>query len=252
MPNRASELAWDEPAAAPASAGAGRADAGAASERGRDAGSSGAPTSDRPALTRARIVSMAIEIADAEGLDAVSIRRVAARLNARPMSLYTHIASKDDLVALMLNEVGAELLVPEPLPTDWRGALKAIAEQAFAGYLAHPWMLSAFGRGPRVGPNQLRRGEQSAAAVAGLGIDPADAWTALRIVHEWTMGHALHVVTLREDAELERQLSQADAGDFPQMAKVFPALRGRPHDTSFDAALDVLLDGIERRFLERR
>jgi len=204
------------------------------------------------ALTRARIVASAIEIADAEGLDAVSIRRVAARLNARPMSLYTHIASKDDLVALMLNEISAELIVPEPLPSDWRAALRAIAEQAFAGYVAHPWMLSAFGRGPRVGPNQLRRGEQSAAAVAGLGIDPADAWTALRIVHEWTMGHALHVVTLREDAELERQLSDADPGDFPQMAKVFPALRGRPHDTSFDAALDVLLDGIERRFLERR
>jgi AcrR family transcriptional regulator len=194
-------------------------------------------------------VAAALEIADAEGLDAVSIRRVAARLGARPMSLYTHIASKDDLVALMLDEVSAELLVPEPLPGDWRAALRAIARQALNAYLAHPWMLSAFGRRPPVGPNHLRRAEQSATAVTGLGIDPADAWTALRIVHEWTMGHALHVVTLREDQQLERQLANADPDAFPQMAKVFPALRGRPHDTSFDAALDVLLDGIERRFL---
>ncbi|MBB4660732.1 TetR/AcrR family transcriptional regulator C-terminal domain-containing protein [Conexibacter arvalis] len=225
MPNRASELEWSE------------AVAGGAAARG--------------GLTRATIVAAALEIADAEGLDAVSIRRVAAALSARPMSLYTHIASKDDLVALMLDEVSAELIVPQ-LPSGWREAIGAIARQAFAAYLAHPWMLSAFGRGPRVGPNHLRRAEQSATAVAGLGIDPADAWTALRIVHEWTMGHALHVVTLREDAALEQQLSRADPGSFPQMAKVFPAMRGRPHDTSFDAALDVLLDGIERRFLERR
>lgn len=229
MPNRAPELGWDEAAGAK--------------------GGRGGP---RATLTRARLVATALEIADAEGLGAVSIRRVAARLGARPMSLYTHIASKDDLVALMLDEVSAELLVPEPLPQDWRAALRAIARQALDAYLAHPWMLSAFGRRPPVGPNHLRRGEQSAIAVAGLGIDPADAWTALRIVHEWTMGHALHVVTLREDTQLERQLAGADPEAFPQMAKVFPALRGRPHDTSFDAALDVLLDGIEQRFLERR
>jgi len=221
MPNRASELVWEERAG-------------------------------RGGLSRGRVVAAALAIADEQGLDAVSIRRVAGALGVRPMSLYTHIASKDDLVALMLDEVGAELLVPGELPADWRAALRAIAQQAFAGYLAHPWMLSAFGRGPRVGPNHLRRAEQSATAVAGLGIDPADAWTALRIVHEWTMGHALHVVTLREDAELEQQLAGADPGAFPQMAKVFPAMRGRAHDTSFDAALDVLLDGIERRFLERR
>lgn len=228
MPNRARELGWDD-----ADAGAGRR---------------GGP---RATLTRARLVAAALEIADAEGLDAVSIRRVAARLGARPMSLYTHIASKDDLVALMLEAVSAELLVPE-LPAGWREALRAIARQGFDAYLAHPWMLSAFGRRPPVGPNHLRRAEQSATAVAGLGIDPADAWTALRIVHEWTMGHALHVVTLRADQQLERQLADADPEAFPQMAKVFPALRGRGHDTSFDAALDVLLDGIERRFLTRR
>jgi AcrR family transcriptional regulator len=222
MPNRASELVWDEPEDAP------------------DDG-----------LTRARIVRAALEIADAEGLDAVSIRRVAGTLEARPMSLYTHIASKDDLVALMLDQVSGELLVPEPLPADWREALRAIARCAHDAYLAHTWMLHAFGRGPRVGPNQLRRAEQSATAVAGLEIDPADAWTALRIVHEWTMGHALHVITLREDDQLEEQLKAADPAAFPQMAKVFPSGRGAPHDPAFDTALEVVLDGIETRFLTR-
>lgn len=222
MPNRASDLVWDDPAG------------GAA---------------DATGLSRARIVAAALELADAEGLDAVSIRRVATALGARPMSLYTHIASKDDLIALMLNEVGGEMLVPGPLPDDWRAALRAIARRSHDAYLAHTWILSAFGRGPRVGPNQLRRAEQSAEAVAGLPIDPADAWTALRIVHEWTIGHALHVVTLREDDQLEAQLQEADPARFPQMSKVFPSGRGESADPSFDAALEVVLDGIEKRFL---
>ena len=221
MPNRATELVWDQPERADASG-----------------------------LTRAAIVRAALELADAEGLDAVSIRRVADRLEARPMSLYSHIASKDDLVALMLNEVSGELLVPAPLPTDWRSALAAIARRAHEAYLAHPWMLTAFGRGPRVGPNQLRRAEQSATAVAGLDLDPADAWTALRIVHEWTIGNALHVVTLREDPQLEQQLRAADPDAFPRMSRVFPSARGESHDAAFETALEVVLDGVERHFLD--
>lgn len=200
---------------------------------------------------REQIVAAAVALADAEGLGAVSIRRVAGMLNTRPMSLYTHIASKDDLVALMLNEVAAELIVPEPLPGDGREALRRIARRAFDAYLAHAWMLSALGQGPRVGPNQLRRAEQSARAVAALGIAPDDAWMALSIVHEWTIGHALHVVTLREDGHLEDQLRAADPASFPRVAEVFPP-RGRPsRAAAFDAALEVVLDGIERRFLKR-
>jgi AcrR family transcriptional regulator len=221
MPNRASDdLVWDEPA---------------------DGASGG--------LTRADVIQAALDVADAEGLEAVSIRRVAGDLGARPMSLYTHIASKDDLVALMLHEMSGELLVPEPLPDDWREALRQIARRAYAAYVQHPWALQAFGRGTRVGPNMLRRAEQSAAAVATLDLSPADAWIALSIVHEWTIGHALHVVTLREDHELEGQLSGADPAEFPRMSEVFGVGREQSRDTIFDIALEAVLDGIERRFV---
>jgi len=220
MPNRAPEdLVWDEPDAAAAG------------------------------LTRADVVQAAIDLADAEGLDAVSIRRVASALGVRPMALYSHIASKDDLLALMLHEISGRLLVPEPLPEDWREALRQIARHAYDAYVAHPWTLQAFGRGTRVGPNMLRRAEQSATAVAGLDLTPADAWIALSVVHEWTMGHALHVVTLREDAELAGQLGSADPADFPRMSQVFGVGRRQSRDTVFEMALEAVLDGIERRFL---
>jgi AcrR family transcriptional regulator len=68
-------------------------------------------------LSRATIVAAAMELADREGVAAVSIRRVAAALDVRPMSLYTHIASKADLLDLMVNQVSATVLVDEPQPT---------------------------------------------------------------------------------------------------------------------------------------
>jgi len=219
VPNRASELEWDEP-----------------------------ESSGTSQLTRARVVQAGLDIADAEGLDAVSIRRVALALDVRPMSLYSHIASKNDLLALMLNEVSGRLLVPDPLPDDWRAALRAIARRAYDAYVAHPWMVQAFGSGTRVGPNMLRRAEQSAAAVASLELDPGDAWIALGIVHEWTLGHALHVVTLREDSALETQMRSAEPEEFPRMSEVFGEGRLQSQERAFEVALETVLDGIERRF----
>jgi len=221
-PPAPSDFAWEEPAPSP-----------------------------RTDLTRTAIVAAAIEIADRDGLEAVSIRSVAAALGVRPMTLYNHIPSKDDLVALMLHEFAGELIVAEPLPEGWREGLRAIAHQSFAAYLVHPWTMHAFGRGTRVGPNMLRRGEQSAAAIAELGLDPADAWIALSILHEWTLGHALHVVTLREDVELESQLSSADPAEFPRMAAVFGDGRHASAERAFEVGLEVVLDGIERRFGRR-
>ncbi len=222
MPNRASDLVWEEPEPATGNG-----------------------------LTRARIVAAALALADDQGLDAVSIRRVAGALGVRPMSLYTHIASKDDLLALMLDAVSGELLLAEPLPDDWRAALSAIARRSHAVYVAHPWMLQTFGSAPRVGPNLLRRAEQSAAAVGALRADPADAWTALTIVHEWTMGHAIHTLTLRADSQLEERLQDADAASFPRMTDVFPAGQRQAREETFERALAAVLDGIEQRFLAR-
>ena len=201
MPNRAPELTWEE--AAP----------------------------DR-SLTRAAIVLVAMEIADAEGLDAVSIRRVAAKLSARPMSLYTHIASKEDLIALMLNEAVAGVLLPEPLPGDWRVALRAIAHRSYHGFLAHPWALEALGRASRIGPNLLRHREQSEAAVAPLGLARDDAWHVLRLVDAYTIGQAMTVASMERVREMHDELD-----DLPN-----------PPD-AFEVGLETVLDGVEKRFV---
>ena len=220
MPNRASELVWDEESAA--------VDGG---------------------LTRAAVVRAAVAIADAEGLDAVTMRRVAATLDVRPMSLYTHVASKGDLVDLMLNEIVGDVLVPEPLPTDWREAMRAVAVQSYRGFVAHTWALEAFGRRPHVGPNVLRHAEQSAAAVAPLGLRPEDAWLVLGILDEFTLGHAVRGAMF-DDETMRRRFPEIDPVVYPHLDRLgYP---GTPEpEKAFSEGLEVVLEGIARRFARR-
>jgi AcrR family transcriptional regulator len=197
MPNRATELRWDA----------------------EDDGSGGEQ--------RAAIVAAAVRIADAEGLEAVSIRRVAAELDVRPMSLYTHIASKDDLVDLMLNEVVAEVLLPEPLPTDWRAALRALAHQTHTAFRGHPWVLKAAGRPRPIGPNAWRHGEQTAQAGALTGLPEAEVHAAVMAVDSYTLGYALFEFTIDRRGGHDRLTAD------------------------FDAGLEVVLDGIAARLATR-
>ncbi|HWO66941.1 MAG TPA: helix-turn-helix domain-containing protein, partial [Umezawaea sp.] len=121
-------------------------------------------------LTRERIVRAAMAVADDEGLDAVSIRRIAAELNSRPMSLYAHIGGKDDLLDLMHDAAVEETLVGD-VPSDWREALRLLARHNRAAALRHPWLLATRDTGCPIGPASLKRLDESAAAVRGLDVD---------------------------------------------------------------------------------
>ncbi|MEX5636096.1 TetR/AcrR family transcriptional regulator [Parafrankia sp. FMc2] len=218
MPNRASELVWDKTKPAP----------------GRK-------------LNRDVVVGAAIALADHEGLDAVSVRRIATDLGVRPMSLYTHIATKDDLVRLMVDEVVSEIIIHEELPEDWRAALGRIAHSSHAALAAHPWMLQASTRSGMLGPNALRHAEQLIAAVAPLRLDPADAWAVAGIVNDYTLGHALRIAHPAADTE-QRPYPTIDPAVFPHLARALHARTPDRDDATFTTGLDTVLDGIERRF----
>ena len=115
----------------------------------------GERTAQRRSLDRAAIVKAAISLADREGLDAVSIRRIAGALEARPMTLYRHVPSKGDLLDLMFDELAGEALLADSLPKRWREALTAIAARTRDIGLAHPWSLQLLGQRAQVGPNTL-------------------------------------------------------------------------------------------------
>src|ERR1700742_3107382 len=82
-----------------------------------------------PTCRRHEIVAAAVRIADAEGVEAVSMRRLADELGVATMTPYTHVESKDELIDLMRDAVAAEMILPEPIPADWRKALRAIAHK---------------------------------------------------------------------------------------------------------------------------
>jgi len=202
-------------------------------------------------------VAAAIDLADAEGLQAVSIRRVAATLHTRPMGLYSHIARKDDLLDLMLDRVLGEVLL-EQLPGDWRQALRAIAHRTRAAARRHPWIIGALGQRPTIGPNGMRHREQSVAAVADLDVDLFRKGALLEAVDAYTIGHVTMELAERETQRRERlsdrqwhTATQAylqrllDSGDFPQLASLGPDAGIPPadHQRLFDAGLDWLLAG---------
>ena len=192
------------------------------------------PGTRRARFSREQIAAAALAIADAEGFEAVSMRRIAAQLGAGTMSLYRYISTKDDLVTLMDDALMGESLVPEgELPADWRAALTMIARQTRTALLRHPWaVVSLQGRGAAgqdgsFGPNGLRHFEQSLAALDGAPLDTAAKLELLTIVDDYVMGSVLRSGEMQERNQADPQYAaavmefiagQLATGEFPRIA----------------------------------
>jgi AcrR family transcriptional regulator len=225
-----------------------------------------APGARRPRFTRDQIAATALEIADAEGFDAVSMRRLAAALGAGTMTLYHYVQSKEELLVLMQEAIMAELVVPEDeLPGDWREALTGIAHRTRAAFRRHPWALESLRGVYSGGPNMLRHIEESLAAVAGTGLEPTARLELIALIDDYVFGFLLHEAELTgKDAAVDDEGDTAlrdffdsllNSGDFPQLVK----LRGDGDERAawermiavlvdpgrFDRGLQRLLDGIE-------
>ncbi len=217
-------------------------------------------------LSREAIVKAAIEIADADGLEAVSIRRLATKLDARPMSLYSHIGRKGDLIDLMVDEVIAGAIIPGGPPTDdWREALRQIAQRTRESTRAHPWMIAAAFHRPHLGPNTLRHIDQSLAAVSELPLSPERKRAVLLAVDTYTLGFvrwevisptakggkasacAGHPESGPTAAEVDAYIAaQAASGEYPHLAEFVGKERGLGVKAEkFEIGLEWLLAGIE-------
>jgi AcrR family transcriptional regulator len=187
------------------------------------------PTSRRPAHSRADIARAAIDIADAEGFDAVSMRRVAQRLGAGTMTLYHYVRNKDELIALMSDQVMSELLVPEgELSADWRTALTQIASRSHDAFKAHHWVFQKMDEDGVPGPNGMRHFEQSLRAVAGLELGREQTFEVIGQIDDYVFGYSLREV--QEAAEQEHGWSpevvdffrrQLATGDYPLISEIF-------------------------------
>jgi AcrR family transcriptional regulator len=149
------------------------------------------PGARKPHLGRAELAGVAIRVADAEGIDAVSMRRIATELDVGTMTLYHYVRTKDELLALMVDELLGEIVVPDrDLPDDWQGAMTMIAIRSRDTLRRHPWVLD-ISTGPTIGPNAMRHFDQSWQAVAGLDSDVDTKLDVITAVDEYVFGFCL-------------------------------------------------------------
>ncbi|MEJ3742135.1 TetR/AcrR family transcriptional regulator [Actinomycetes bacterium KLBMP 9797] len=200
----------------------------------------------KPALSLDRIAATAIEIADAEGLAAVSMQRVAADLGFTKMSLYRYLPGKAELVALMVERAVGE--PPALDAADWRAGLAEWSRRLLARYLRHPWTLEAT-VGPRpLGPHELGWMDRALALLAPTGLSGADRLDTIAVL----AGHARMIAQQAAPGPApEAQLVGQLAGILREHGERFPALAASVADAArggadqaFDFGLDRILDGL--------
>ena len=207
----------------------------------------------KPALNLARIADAAIAIADAEGLAAVSMQRVAADLGFTKMSLYRYLPGKAELVALMVERGIGEPPVLDA--TDWPAGLKEWSHRLLARYLPHPWALAAtVGRRP-VGPNELGWLECAVALLAGTGLTGGEQLDTVAVLAGQVRMIAQQAAASRAPAA---EFGTAIADVLVRHGERFPALAATMadaaggRDAAFDFGLDRILAGLRALIDERR
>jgi DNA-binding transcriptional regulator YhcF (GntR family) len=213
-------------------------------------------------LSRDRIVRVAIEIADAEGLEALSMRGIAARVGAATMSTYRHVTSKDDLVMLMADAAFGELPPAAHDGAGWRERVEAAVRTMWTLHRRHPWLahLSPLTR-PLPLPRLLAHGEQILAALAETGLGPATVLDIQVLLYSYVQGLAINIereahaqaTTGLSDEDWMRQQGPAmgaiaATGEYPAFARLMDAFAGPGYDLDldriFDLGLRLMLDGL--------
>ena len=224
----------------------------------------------QPRITRGDIAAAAIAIADAEGFDAVSMRRIAAELKAGTMTLYHYIRTKDELLSLIVDAFMDEVALPAGtvLPSTWREATTLIARRSRDAIRRHPWLFD-ISDDPPFGPNGVRHFDQSLQALSSLDVDLQGKLDVLMAVDEYVFGFCLHERNNHGQSDNEITMSPAMSKYLDDLIATgeYPALKAMTEGSSIDAEwtriatamrdesrfdrnLSRLLDGLERA-LER-
>jgi AcrR family transcriptional regulator len=217
----------------------------------------------RPELSVDRIVRAAVELADAEGLAALSMRKVGERLGVGTMSLYTYVPGKAELLDLMLDTVYGEVVPGRDDTRDgWREKLERVARDNWALYLRHPWLLYVATGRPPLGPHTMAKYEHELRALDGIGLTDLEMDSALSLVLGYVHGAARGAV---EAAQVEQRTGISGEqwwwAHAPLLEKIFDGTRyplaarvgtaageahGSPYDAehNFEFGLPRVLDGI--------
>jgi AcrR family transcriptional regulator len=217
----------------------------------------------KPKLTVEQLTRAAIELADADGLAAVSMRRVAERLGVSGMSLYTYVPGKAELLDLMLDTVFAETVRTGEVEGGWRERLDRVARDNYALYVRHPWLLQVATSRPVLGPNLIAKYDYELRAVADIGLSEVEMDLVVTVLGNYVHGAVRSAI---DAAQAEKHTGVTDVqwwdAHAPILEIVFDPARyptaavvgaaaGEEYQAASDPArafelgLRLLLDGIE-------
>jgi AcrR family transcriptional regulator len=226
----------------------------------------------RDPISREAIVDTAIRLLDAEGLDALSMRRIADELRTGAASLYWHVGSKDGLLDLVFDKLIGEVEIPDPEPGRWREQLKDVARAQRAASLRHPYVVRiSIGRIP-MGPNALRYSERVLAILASGGLKPRLAVQGSHLLISTVNGFTLDETGVGDERASAEPVTEGpgatvrtyrgeDQGAsmvrdymaslppqaFPNLVAMAEEYSSADPEERFELLIDIFVDGLARR-----
>jgi AcrR family transcriptional regulator len=213
-------------------------------------------TNTRTPLTRERILGAAVELADREGLDSLSMRRLADELGAGAMSLYHYVPNKEELVAGMIDLVFAEIELPTT-DVDWKAAMRRRAASTRAALNRHRWAVGRM-EGTHSGPANVRVHDAVLGCLREAGFSIETTIQAMSVQDAYIYGFALQEKDLPfETAEESAAVADSQGWEDEELAEQFPYLAevvaghvakvGYDFTEAFEYGLDLILEALERR-----
>ncbi len=205
----------------------------------------------RGRLTRERVLLAAVAMADKDGVEALSMRRLGQKLGIEAMSLYNHVATKSDLIDGMVDLAFGEIDLPAS-GLDWTTAMRQRAMSARAVLRRHPWAIALMESRSRPGPANLRHHDAVLGSLRSAGFSGLAATRAYNLVNSYVYGFALQEVSLpvatpeRLRAVGEAIFQQIRPDDYPHLAAVAADLMraGFVYADEFEGGLELILDSI--------
>jgi AcrR family transcriptional regulator len=198
------------------------------------------------------VLRAAVTLADEGGIKALSMRRLAQELDVEAMSLYNHVASKDDIVGGIVELVAGEIDLALD-KADWKAAIRRQAISAHATLLRHPWAASLWMSTRTAGTERLRLSDCLLRGFREGGFPPELTYHAFHVLQSHILGYSLYAAGLSFDATELEEMAASFLRDFP--ADAYPDLAEHvrqhlepsdEHAGAFEFGLDLILDGLER------
>jgi len=210
-------------------------------------------TKARTPLSRERVLRAAVTVADKSGLESVTMRNVGDKLHVEAMSLYNHVANKNDMLDGIVDVVFGEISLPAAR-APWKSAMRKRATSAHEALLRHPWAPSLMQSRTKPGPATMRHHDSVLATLRNAGFSLVMAAHAFSVIDAYVYGFALQQINIplqsrEQTAAVGDSILRQLAGAYPHLAEMITKHAMRPgydYAKEFEFGLDLILDGLER------